>query len=69
MSSLDKIRDIVTLIMEEADEIRSRENRSEMEFGELLAYAEALCIIRDVCHPDDLAKIGLDFDIDAKYLL
>ena len=61
--------DIVNSIIESADEILEKKNRDSQDFGQLLAYAEALSIIRDSVNTDDLKSIGLDFDIDKKYLL
>lgn len=61
--------EIVDGIKEAADEMKGKGKLSDMDFGQLLAYAEALSIIRDACDPDDLATIGLDFDIDKRYLL
>lgn len=60
--------DIVASIAESADEILQKENRDSQDFGQLLAFAESLSIIRDACEADELRDIGLDFDIDAKYL-
>lgn len=68
MISKELMADIVAAIMEDADEIRAKENRDSQDFGQLLAYAEALSIIRDACAGYNLASIGLDFDIDARYL-
>lgn len=61
-------REIVEGIMEAADELLAVENRNEIQQGQLLAYAESLSIIRDALAGYDLATIGLDFDIDARYL-
>ena len=70
MASLHLIQEIVENITEAADELLSkgRGNLDQMEFGELLAYAESLSIIQGAFAGYDLAEIGLDFDIDAKYL-
>lgn len=68
MISKERMADIVASIMEDADEIKAQGNNDAQDFGQLLAYAEALSIIRDACDPDDLATIGLDFDIDKRYL-
>lgn len=71
MDSLHLIQEIVENITEAADELLSkgRENLDQMEFGELLAYAESLCIIQDAFAGRALAEIGLDFDVDKRYLL
>lgn len=57
--------------VESADELltKGKDQLNLMERGQLLAYAEALSIIRDACTGSDLRKIGLDFDIDRKYLI
>lgn len=66
--SLDMLSDVVSSIVEAADEVKNKHNQDAQDYGRLLGYAEALSIIRDVCDPDDLEKIGLDFDIDERYL-
>lgn len=65
----NNIMQIVEDIIEAADELKSKKDLTEVEYGELIAYAEALSIIQDACAGYDLSEIGLDFDIDAKYLL
>lgn len=65
----DLIREAVEGIIEAADELLEKENRDLMDQGQLIAYAESLCIIRDAFAGYDLAEIGLDFDIDEKYLI
>ena len=62
------IADIVDGITEAADELLKIENRNDVESGELIAYAESLCIIRDTFSGYDLSEIGLNFDIDGRYL-
>ena len=64
----DILAEIVENIKESAEELKQKENRSEVEYGELLAYAECLSIIKDANAGYDLKAIGLDFDIDAEYL-
>lgn len=66
--SNDVLADIISAIVESADEIRSKPQRDSQDFGQLLAYAEALSIIRDACDEDDLEMLGLNFDIDKRYL-
>lgn len=61
--------EIVEGITDSADELLEKKDRSDMEQGQLLAYAEALSIIRDAWAGNDLADIGLDFDIDSRYLI
>ena len=66
----NKVKEIVEGIIESADELvsRGKKNLDLVEQGQLIAYAEALSIIRDAFAGTDLEKIGLDFDIDEKYL-
>ena len=68
MISGERLRDIVQDIMESADEIKVKTEKDPQDYGQLLGYAEVLSIIRDNVDEDDLSKIGLDFDIDRRYL-
>ena len=63
----DILSEIVENIIEAADEIKQQSN-TELHYGQLLAYAECLCIIKDSCAGYDVEEIGLDFDIDKRYL-
>lgn len=65
----NNIREIVEGILDAADELLEKPDRDLVEDGRLIAYAESLSIIRDACAGYDLREIGLDFDIDAKYLV
>jgi hypothetical protein len=56
-------------IVDAADELRAKNTLNEVEYGQLIAYAECLCIIRDACDRDELEDFGLGFDIDGKYLV
>lgn len=67
--SNEKLADVVANIIDAADEVRNKKTRDAQDYGQLLAYAEALSIIRDAFIPGDLAEIGLNFDIDIRYLL
>lgn len=62
------ITEIVACITEAADELLSLENRNEIQQGQLIAYAESLSTIRDALAGYDLTAVGLDFDIDERYL-
>lgn len=64
----DILIEIIENIKEVADELKGQNDRTEVEYGELLAYAESLTIIKDACAGYDLRELGLDFDIDATYL-
>ena len=66
--SNEKLSDIVSAIIASADEVKSKKKIDSQDFGQLLAYAETLSIIRDACNPDDLEDVGLNFDIDKRYL-
>lgn len=65
----EMLADIVSAIIEEAEEIKGKSNQDAQDYGQLLAYAETLSIIRDACDVELLSEIGLDFDIDKRFLL
>ena len=56
------IEDIRTL----ADDIASKGNPDD--YGGLIAYAEALCIIQEKLSEEERKKYHLDFDIEARYM-
>lgn len=62
------ISEIVSGVMEAADELLAKDDRDLVEQGQLIAYAESLTIIQDALSGYDLKEYGLDFDVDAKYL-
>lgn len=66
----NQLQEIVENIKEAADELiaKGRDKLDLVEKGQLIGYAEALTIIHDAVSGTDLKKIGLDFDIDEKYL-
>lgn len=68
MITLNHVREIVECITSAADELLEKSDKDLMDQGQLIAYAESLCIIRDALAGYDLSKVSLDFDIDAKYL-
>lgn len=70
MINLNHVREIVECITGAADELlgKGKANLNLVEQGQLIAYAESLCIIRDALAGYDLHEVSLDFDIDAKYL-
>ncbi len=61
--------EIVENIKEYADELKNKESLNDVEYGTLLGYAEVLTIIKDVHAGYNVEEIGLDFDIDKRYLL
>lgn len=60
--------EIIENIKESADTIKRVKHLNDVQYGELLGYAETLSIIKDCCSGYDLKKLGLDFDIDKEYL-
>lgn len=68
ISNNDVLTEIISEITSEADELL-KEEKNEMVFGQKLAYATALGIIKTCLSGYDLKKYGLDYDIDKKYLL
>lgn len=64
----NNIKEIVSCVKEEIEELKAMGTLSDMEYGQLLAYAETLSIIQSACAGYDLSEIGLDFDVDEKYL-
>ncbi len=62
------LQEIVEELLRQADTLSEKESLDPMEQGELLAYAEALCIMQDAMAGYDLSEVGLDFDVDKKYL-
>ena len=65
--SSERLHDIVSAIVEAADEIKEKRKVDAQDYGQLLAYAECLSIIRDA-YDGNLSEIGLNFDIDKRYL-
>ena len=66
--SINRLGEIVASIVESADEIKAKKNIDSQDYGQLLAYAEVLSIIRDLCDVQEIDTLGLNFDIDKKYL-
>lgn len=64
----DLLIEIIEAIKEQADELNQKEEKTDVEYGTLLGLAESLSIIKDASMGYDLKKLGLDFDIDKKYL-
>ena len=60
----DMLADVISAIMEAADEVKKKADQDDQDYGQLLAYAETLSIIQDACTADEQKEIGLDFDID-----
>lgn len=62
------LEQIVSDIVQEADELKSKK-KNDYEEGQLLAFASVLDIIKSACAGYDLKEIGLDFDVDERYLI
>lgn len=69
-ANTNQLREIVECITGAADELleKGKDNLNLVEQGQLIAYVESLCIIRDALAGYDLRGVSLDFDIDARYL-
>ena len=70
---MDKIqaaymRDLIREIFDELDEIK-KDEKCEHNFGQSLAYATVLGIVKSYIDEDDWGHFGLDIDIDGKYLM
>jgi hypothetical protein len=62
------IMEIVEELKEAASGLKKLDKLNDIQYGELLGYAEALSIIKNCCYGYNLARLGLDFDIDKTYL-
>ena len=68
MITINTLKEIIENIVANSDEIKKQIETDLMDYGKLLAYAESLSIISEMCDEEELEEIGLDFDIDARYL-
>ena len=67
--SMDLVQEVVENIKEQIEDLLTqKDSATDFERGMLLAYADALGIIKGAFLGYDLKKLGLDFDIDSKYL-
>lgn len=69
MMNENMLKGIVEEIKNVADELRGKKTLNLVEQGELLGLAESLSIIQSEVDQTVLPAIGLDFDIDKRYLL
>lgn len=60
--------EVVECITELADEMKNKTDKDDLDNGQLIAYAEVLSIIKSACAGYDLKGLGLDYDIDKRYL-
>ncbi|EGS30287.1 hypothetical protein HMPREF9130_1229 [Peptoniphilus sp. oral taxon 375 str. F0436] len=63
---MNKIAQIVAYIKENMDEIK--DDKDEVSYGTLIGYVEALSIIKSTLDEDEWKQVGLDYDLDKKYL-
>lgn len=68
MISANNMRETVENIKEALAELKEKPELDDMEKGMMIAYVEALSIIQSACNEEDHEKIGIDFDVDARYL-
>jgi hypothetical protein len=64
--TMDNTKDLVDYIKDSADELLHGD-KSQYSAGQMLAYYDVLLFIQEQL-PDRLAEVGLDFDLDKKYL-
>ena len=65
-----RLMQITESLLEAANETLAEylKEESEMVRGELIAYAEALTIIKEGLTEDEETEFHLDFDVDKKYI-
>lgn len=63
---MNKIAQIVAYIKENIDEIK--DDKDEVSHGTLIGYVEVLSIIKSTLDEDEWKQVGLDYDLDKKYL-
>ena len=68
MKDLEMVKEIAQQIKEIADECNESYKNTDYENGRLISLCDALKIIQDAVGQENLKDIGLDFDVDAKYL-
>jgi hypothetical protein len=64
--SVNALTEIVEFITENADELLL-DGKDDFSAGQLLAYMSALAIIKESL-PEIAPVLGLDYDLEAKYL-
>lgn len=64
------ISELVEFILDSADEIINDGDVTDIEKGQLLSFYSVLLAIKNDYGPviGDLSKIGLDFDLEKKFL-
>ena len=65
---MNELKQVVQYILQAADELNEKQNPNDVELGQLMGLCESLKIIQSVYAGEDMKKIGLDFDVDKRYL-
>lgn len=65
---MDKVKQYVDYIKESIEEIK-QEEKNDYNFGVVVGYVESLSILKSLYDEDEWKAIGLDFDLDKKYLV
>lgn len=64
---MDKVKQYVDYIKESIEEMK-QEEKNDYNFGVVVGYVESLSILKSLYDEDEWKAIGLDFDLDKKYL-
>ena len=67
-TNTDLIIEIIENVKELADKLKHENYSDKVATGQILAYAEVLGIIKGAYAGEDMKALGLDFDIDKRYL-
>ncbi len=65
---MDKVKQYVDYIKESIEEMK-QEEKNDYNFGVVVGYVESLSILKSLYDEDEWKAIGLDFDLDKKYLV
>lgn len=65
---MDKVKQYVDYIKESIEEMKQDE-KNDYNFGVVVGYVESLSILKSLYDEDEWKAIGLDFDLDKKYLV
>ncbi|WP_288554146.1 hypothetical protein [uncultured Levyella sp.] len=64
---MNNMEQVVAYIKENIEEITKE--KGDVAYGTLIGYVETLTIIKSVVPEADWKKLGLDFDLDKRYLI
>ena len=65
---MDKVKQYIDYIKESIEETK-QEEKNDYNFGVVVGYVESLSILKSLYDEDEWKSIGLDFDLDKKYLV